>query len=181
MKRSGVTLADVKQVYSGPIADLWKLIMGEQIHVGGMRSSLALAGSAGIRASMKGVDLCCCLGAGMRLLATTYGVSMCGVDATESVLKNARARAVEEGLGDRLEFRLGDVTNIPALDGQFDFVWGEDAWCYVVDKGRLIAEAYRVLRPGGIVAFTDWIEGLAKSRPPLARWLSRVHAAARDR
>jgi sarcosine/dimethylglycine N-methyltransferase len=43
--------------------------------------------------------------------------------------------------------------------GQFDFVWGEDAWCYVEDKARLIAEAARLLRPGGVVAFTDWMEG----------------------
>jgi SAM-dependent methyltransferase len=40
-----------------------------------------------------------------------------------------------------------------------DFVWGEDAWCYVVDKGKLISEAARIVKPGGLIAFTDWIEG----------------------
>jgi SAM-dependent methyltransferase len=38
-------------------------------------------------------------------------------------------------------------------------VWGEDAWCYVVDKRRLVAEAARIVRPRGVIAFTDWIEG----------------------
>jgi SAM-dependent methyltransferase len=38
---------------------------------------------------------------------------------------------------------------------------GEDAWCYVVDKAKLIAEAARLVKPGGIIAFTDWIEGPA--------------------
>ena len=42
-----------------------------------------------------------------------------------------------------------------------DFVWGEDAWCYVVDKPKLIAEAARLVKPGGLVAFTDWVEGPA--------------------
>ena len=36
---------------------------------------------------------------------------------------------------------------------------GEDAWCYVVDKAKLIAEAARLVKPGGLIAFTDWIEG----------------------
>ena len=46
---------------------------------------------------------------------------------------------------------------------QADFVWGEDAWCYVVDKKQLIAEAVRLVKPGGMIAFTDWIEGPARS------------------
>jgi len=45
--------------------------------------------------------------------------------------------------------------------GSADFVWGEDAWCYVTDKVKLIAEAARVVKPGGVIAFTDWIEGPA--------------------
>ncbi|MBI5501534.1 MAG: class I SAM-dependent methyltransferase [Deltaproteobacteria bacterium] len=161
MKHTPITLADVQRVYDGPEADLWLLIMGEQIHVGGMNSSLALARSAGLASGMTGVDLCCCLGAGMRFLAKTFGVRMCGVDATDRMLDRARLRARDEGLEDKLEFRKGDVTQIPARDGEFDFVWGEDAWCYVVDKDRLIAEAARVLKPGGVIAFTDWIEGPA--------------------
>ncbi|MDD5305704.1 MAG: methyltransferase domain-containing protein [Deltaproteobacteria bacterium] len=159
MKRTSVTLKDVQAVYGGPEADLWELVMGEQIHAGGMMSSLALAKSAGIASGMRGVDLCCCLGAGMRLLAHTYGVRMCGVDATERMVEEARRRTEAAGLSDNLEYRLGDVTDAPVKDGEFDFVWGEDAWCYVVDKDRLIREAARVLKPGGIVAFTDWIEG----------------------
>ncbi len=44
-------------------------------------------------------------------------------------------------------------------DASADFVWGEDAWCYVVDKEKLISEAVRIIKPAGVVAFTDWIEG----------------------
>ena len=44
-------------------------------------------------------------------------------------------------------------------DASADFVWGEDAWCYVADKKRLVAEAVRLLKPGGIIAFTDWVDG----------------------
>src|SRR5581483_2921898 len=45
-------------------------------------------------------------------------------------------------------------------DGSADFVWGEDAWCYVVDKPALVAEAVQLTKRGGVIAFTDWVEGL---------------------
>jgi len=95
----------------------------------------------------------------MCLLARTFGVEMSGVDATVVVLEKARALAKEEGLDAVLSFKEGDVTAIPYDDDTFDFIWGEDAWCYVLDKNKLIEESHRVLKPGGIIAFTDWIEG----------------------
>jgi SAM-dependent methyltransferase len=51
------------------------------------------------------------------------------------------------------------ATGLPA--GQFDFVWGEDAWCYVEDKPGLIAEAARLVKTKGCIAFTDWMIGPA--------------------
>ena len=47
---------------------------------------------------------------------------------------------------------------MPFAAASFDVVWGQDAWCYVTDKERLIRECARVLKPGGVVAFTDWME-----------------------
>ncbi|MGQ9706965.1 MAG: class I SAM-dependent methyltransferase [bacterium] len=58
-----------------------------------------------------------------------------------------------------MNFVLAEVTKTGLPNGYADFVWGEDAWCYVEDKDALIAEAVRILKPGGIIAFTDWIEG----------------------
>ena len=49
------------------------------------------------------------------------------------------------------------ATGLPG--GQSDFVWGEDAWCYVEDKPKLIAEAARLVKLKGRIAFTDWMEG----------------------
>jgi len=159
MQHLNITLKDVSAVYDGPEGQLWELIMGEQIHVGGFKSSKILADQAGIQKGWKGLDLCSALGAGCRFLVKNYGVTMCGLDGTQTMHREAQARAKAERLADKIEFKLGDVTAIPWPDKTFDFVWGEDAWCYVVDKEKLINEAARVLRPGGTLAFTDWIEG----------------------
>jgi ubiquinone/menaquinone biosynthesis C-methylase UbiE len=157
-----IHLSDVQTVYSGAEGRLWELLMGEQIHIGGFASSMDLAQRAGIAAGSRGVDLCCCTGAGMRFLARFLNVAhMTGVDATPAMVQLGRQRAVAEGLADKISFVENNVcaTGLPA--GQLDFVWGEDAWCYVEDKAKLIAEAARLIKPHGKIAFTDWMEGPA--------------------
>ncbi len=157
---ANIGLAEVQGVYSGPEGELWELIMGQQIHIGGLTSSMNLAERAGIRPGMSGVDLCCCTGAGMRFLVRFRNVArMQGVDATPAVIQRGQRRCQAEGLADRIAFTLADACETGLPSGGFDFVWGEDAWCYVVDKSRLIAEALRLVKAGGVIAFTDWIEG----------------------
>ncbi len=159
---SDVSIDDVRAVYDGAEGELWELIMGHQIHIGGFKSSMALAERAGIGAGQQGVDLCCCNGAGMRFLTRFLDVdSMIGVDASETVVDRGAARCAEEGLADRISFVHADVCESGLPGGEADFVWGEDAWCYVVDKAKLIQEAVRIVKPGGVIAFTDWIEGAA--------------------
>jgi SAM-dependent methyltransferase len=158
-----IGLKEVQAVYSGPEGELWELIMGEQIHIGGFVSSMDLAEKAGIGSGMKGVDLCCCNGAGMRFLVRFRDVAqMTGVDATGKVVEQGRSRCKQEGLSDKIRFVLADVCDSGLEDASACFVWGEDAWCYVVDKEMLISEAARIVVPGGVIAFTDWVEGEAR-------------------
>jgi SAM-dependent methyltransferase len=161
MKRiDHVGLKEVQSVYSGAEGRLWELIMGEQIHIGGLVSSTDLAQKAGIKAGSHGVDLCCCNGAGMRFLLRFQQVAhMTGVDATEIVVELGRKRCQDEGLADRAAFVLADVCQSGLPEKSADFVWGKDAWCYVVDKVTLVREAVRIVKPGGTIAFTDWVEG----------------------
>jgi ubiquinone/menaquinone biosynthesis C-methylase UbiE len=165
-----MTLRDVQAVYGGPECDLWQLLMGCQIHIGGMRSSMRLADKAGIKAGSRGVDLCCCRGAGMHFLIRCREVAaMTGVDATNRMVTEGREWAGREGLADRIRFVLGPATETGLPAETVDFVWGEDAWCYVQDKRALIAEAARLVRPGGTIAFTDWLEGPAPLSPAESR------------
>jgi SAM-dependent methyltransferase len=155
-----IHLSNVQAVYSGPEGRLWELLMGEQIHIGGVQSSMDLAQRGGIAAGMRGVDLCCCSGAGMRFLVRFLKVAhMTGVDATPAMIQLGQERATAEGLADKISFVENNVCSSGLPSGQADFVWGEDAWCYVEEKPKLIAEAARLIKPGGKIAFTDWMEG----------------------
>jgi len=162
-KIEGVGLKNVQEVYSGPEGRLWELIMGEQIHIGGFVSSMDLAEKAGIGKGMKGVDFCSCNGAGMRFLVRFRDVdSMTGVDATQTVINQCKERCRQDELSDRVTCILADVCNSGLPSESVDFVWGEDAWCYVEDKEKLIQEAARITKAGGTIAFTDWVEGPAQ-------------------
>lgn len=153
---------DVRDVYNGPEGDLWEMIMGHQIHIGGFKSSMDLAQRAGIAAGAEGVDLCCCSGAGMMFLLRFRKVGfMHGVDMTTTVIERGRERSKAEGFSDCTDFVLADVCDTGMANDSMDFVWGEDAWCYVLDKPKLISEAARIVKPGGTIAFTDWVEGPA--------------------
>lgn len=159
---TGVGLAEVVSVYSGTQGDFMQLLFGQQLHIGGMKASIDLADRAGIGAALSGVDLCCCNGAGMRFLVRSRNVaSMVGVDATEAVVERGRRLTREEGLDDRIRFIHADACQSGLPSASADFVWSEDAWCYVPDKPKLIAETARIVRRGGVIAFTDWVEGPA--------------------
>jgi ubiquinone/menaquinone biosynthesis C-methylase UbiE len=158
--RKATTVDDVKAVYSGHERDLWELLMGEQIHVGGMASSLELADKAKVGPGMKGIDLCCGTGAGMRFLCRMKHVdAMRGVDFTHSSVIECRKRAEARGFMDCIRATEADVCTSGLPDGEADFVWGEGSWCYVPDKVKLISEAVRLVKKGGTIAFTDWMEG----------------------
>ena len=83
---------------------------------------------------------------------------MTGVDATETVINQCKERCRLEQLPGTISCFLADVCDSGLPESSFDFVWGEDAWCYVEDKDKLIQEASRIVKPGGTIAFTDWVE-----------------------
>jgi ubiquinone/menaquinone biosynthesis C-methylase UbiE len=132
--------------------------MGELIHCGGAESTRLLARKAGVGAGTMMLDICSALGGPARLLAREFGADVTGLDATGRMVEEAIKRTANAGLSDRVRFRLGNALDIPFRRDTFDVVWGEDAWCYITDKERLIREAVRVLKPGGTLAFTDWVQ-----------------------
>ncbi|MCX9083618.1 MAG: methyltransferase domain-containing protein [Candidatus Methanoperedens sp.] len=157
-KRLDFTIGDVNEIYEGPVGQLWEALMGEQIHVGGEKETEILARKAGIHQSSSVLDVCSALGGPARHLARKYGCRVTGLDATGKMVNEAVSRTQKDGLSELVSFRLGNALDIPFHAGTFDIVWGQDAWCYITDKERLLREANRVLRPGGVIAFTDWIQ-----------------------
>jgi ubiquinone/menaquinone biosynthesis C-methylase UbiE len=153
-----VNIENVNEVYDGPGGILWEMLMGEQIHVGGEKETDILAQKAGISVDSHILDVCSALGGPARQLAQTYGCRVTGLDATRRMHEEAIRRTEQAGLNDKIEFKMGNALDMPFQANTFDVVWGQDAWCYITDKKRLIEECARVLKPGGVIAVTDWLE-----------------------
>jgi len=148
---------EVMEVYDGPGGLLWEAVMSEQIHSGGPEATDALAKALDLKSGMKVLDLCSALGAPARHIVKKYGVKVDGVDMTKTMIEKARERVKEAKLEDMIKFHDGNVMDLKFDDNSFEIVWGQEAWCYVTDKKKLLEEAYRVLKPGGKMGFTDWI------------------------
>ena len=78
-----------------------------------------------------------------------------GLDASRDMLALARARLAERGLAGRCAVRQADMYRLPLADGGFDVVALQMVLHYAEDPAAALAEAARVLRPGGLLVVAD--------------------------
>lgn len=159
-----MSVEDVRKNYSQiGSALIEKLYSDDYLSMGGTQSTDVLADKAGIGADHHVLDIGCGLGGPALHLASGKGCRITGLDLVETNIDEAQRRAKARALDHLVDFRVGDATALPFEEGGFDIVWGQDAWCHVPDKAKLIAESARVLAAGGAIAFTDWLETGAMS------------------
>jgi sarcosine/dimethylglycine N-methyltransferase len=129
----------------------------DQDHYGGYDATDTLASLAGIRRDHRVLDVCCGLGGPARRIAQRIGCKVTGLDLTQSRIDSAKRLTERVGLSHLVEFVQGDATRMPLPSERFDRAYGQEAWIHIADKAALLGECRRVLKPGGILAFSDII------------------------
>jgi ubiquinone/menaquinone biosynthesis C-methylase UbiE len=108
------------------------------------------------------------VGTGRNLAFYPRDARLTGLDLSPAMLAIAGRRAAESGR--TADLRLGDAQSLPFADNQFDAVVFTLALSVIPDARRALAEAYRVLRPGGQLLLLEHVRsGIAP-----VRWLERV-------
>lgn len=93
-------------------------------------------------------------------IAAPHGAAeVVGLDVEAPVLARAEALAAGKGLAERVRFLRAAPGPLPFPDARFDLVFSKDAIIHVRDKPALFREIFRVLRPGGCFAASDWCVG----------------------
>ncbi|HBP20765.1 MAG TPA: SAM-dependent methyltransferase [Planctomycetes bacterium] len=102
-------------------------------------------------AGLEGLDIGCGEGTNTRTVAS-LGASMQGVDVAERFVAFASEREARDPRG--IRFQLASATALPFADASFDFATAFMSFMDLPEQGRALAEAFRVLRPGGFFQFS---------------------------
>ncbi|HWM18354.1 MAG TPA: methyltransferase domain-containing protein [Ilumatobacteraceae bacterium] len=103
------------------------------------------------------VEIGCGTGVVARALASRGGFSgrVIGIEQSPALVEVANRLAAEDGVGDRIEFRVGDIHALDFPDASVDAVIAHTTMSHVTDPAAVLAEAARVLRAGGTFAAFD--------------------------
>lgn len=109
---------------------------------------------AGLSPGEDVVDLACGTG-NAALLAARQGAQVVGTDASSRLLEVARERARTQGVD--VDFRQGDLLNLPMADRTADVVLSVFGVIFAPHPEQALREVRRVLRPGGRALVTAWV------------------------
>lgn len=104
------------------------------------------------------LDLGCGTGVAARAIARrtkAKGPPLVAIDISAHLVEMGRTLADEEGLGGRIDFRVGDAHGLGLPEGGFDVVVMHTLVSHVADPATVLAEGRRLLRPGGRLVVFD--------------------------
>lgn len=152
-------LRAVSDIYDEPFVAWTLRTMGTHLHPGREVATVQLAERAvafGFPAGGKVLEVASALGGPARFVARHFSATVVCLDMNPLMQRALYQSAAAEGLSMRCHPVLGRTERMPLATGSLDAGWSQDAMCHM-DKLAVVAEVARVLKPGAVFAFTDWL------------------------
>jgi ubiquinone/menaquinone biosynthesis C-methylase UbiE len=131
----------------------------DEFHFRGRKATLELAEQMNLSKSAYVLDIGSGLGGPARTLAEEYGCRVIGIDLTSVFCEVAGIMSNWVSLAERTGFQQGDATNPPFPDNQFDAAMTIHVAMNIAAKDKMYEQARRVLKPGGVFAVYDILQG----------------------
>lgn len=162
-------VAAAEAYYDSDDADAFyqKIWGGEDVHVGCYEQTQDITAASietvdrmaalmqGLGESSRVIDLGAGYGGSARRLAQRFGAHVTCLNISETQNDANRHRNRRAGLAEKISVKHGSYEEIPEPDACFDFVWSQDAILHSARRETVLSEAFRVLKPGGEMVFTD--------------------------
>ena len=148
---------------------------------------LSPGGTDEIDEVMKGIDAsgkivldigCGCGGAAIHLIKNHVVKSVLGIDTESLVIQRAKELATKYNLSSVANFCCVEPGPLKIPDESVDLVFSKEVFLHVPDKDNLIKDIYRVLKPGGLVAVSDWMR--IDDNPPSIQMKEYIAAEGLD-
>jgi len=101
------------------------------------------------------------IGGPSRWFAAKCGVYVTGVDLTAEFCIAAEALNRAAGLADRITIKNGSALALPVSDNTFDRAYSQNVIMNIADKRQFYREAFRALKPGGVLVLSNLCRGAA--------------------
>lgn len=99
------------------------------------------------------------VGGPARMAAHLYGARVTGIDLTQEFCDVANMLNERTGLSGRVTIRQASALDLPFEDESFDGAYSQNVSMNIGDKGAFYAEAFRVVRKGGLFVAVEYAEG----------------------
>ena len=90
-------------------------------------------------------------------MARRYGAFVTGVELTPARVRGANELTRLVGLHEQVQIAKATSWRLPIPDKSVDVVISQEALLHIPDRRRAMAEAFRILKRDGRLAFTDWV------------------------
>lgn len=127
----------------------------DEFHIGGVAATKALIDQMGLKPATKLLDIGSGVGGPARFVANSAAADVTGIDLTQSYVEIATSLSKRTGLADKTRFVQGSALDMPFGNASFDAAMILHVGMNLPDKAKLMSEAARVLKPGGVFAVYD--------------------------